>query len=186
MPDETEFDAVVIGSGLGGLTAAALLTKAGRKVCLLERNSGFGGSASGYRVGALTIEASLHQTADPHDPRDLKHHILKKLGLLDALTWVPLPDLYTVRGGPVGDAFTLPHGYAQARAALSERFPESRDGIGRAARPYGAHLRLPRRAGGGARGALAVQAGRQSVAHGEHRARLAPLAGGGLPAGVGR
>jgi phytoene dehydrogenase-like protein len=131
MPDETEFDAVVIGSGLGGLTAAALLTKAGRKVCLLERNSGFGGSASGYRVGALTIEASLHQTANPRDPRDLKHHILKKLGLLDALTWIPVPDLYTVRGGPVGDAFTLPHGYGEARAALSERFPASRDGIGR-------------------------------------------------------
>ncbi len=34
---ETAFDAVVIGSGLGGLTAAALLAKAGREVCVIER-----------------------------------------------------------------------------------------------------------------------------------------------------
>jgi len=40
------FDAVVIGSGLGGLTAAALLAKAERKVCVIERNHALGGCAS--------------------------------------------------------------------------------------------------------------------------------------------
>ena len=33
-----EFDAVVIGGGLTGVTTAYLLKKAGKKVCLLERN----------------------------------------------------------------------------------------------------------------------------------------------------
>ena len=64
----TSFDAVVIGSGLGGLTAGALLAKAGYSVCLLERNTGLGGAASCYRVGYLTIEAALHETADPARP----------------------------------------------------------------------------------------------------------------------
>ena len=35
------------------------LAKAGYSVCLLERNTSLGGSASCYRVGTLTIEAPL-------------------------------------------------------------------------------------------------------------------------------
>ena len=73
---ENTFDAVVIGSGLGGLTAAALLAKAGRKVCVIERNHSVGGAASAFRKGALTIEPALHQTADPRDPTETKHAIL--------------------------------------------------------------------------------------------------------------
>jgi phytoene dehydrogenase-like protein len=61
------FGAVVIGSGLGGLTAAALLAKAGRRVCVIERNHSIGGAASAFKTGSLRIEPSLHQTADPRD-----------------------------------------------------------------------------------------------------------------------
>lgn len=34
-----DYDAVIIGSGLGGLTAGALLAHAGRRVLVLERNT---------------------------------------------------------------------------------------------------------------------------------------------------
>lgn len=129
MSDLTQFDAVIIGSGLGGLTAAALLAKAGRSVCLLERNRGFGGAASIYKVGSLVIEASLHETSDPRDPRDPKHQPLKELGVLDAVEWLPVGPLYTVEGGPIGAPFTLPHGFAAAREAIAARFA----GGGRAA-----------------------------------------------------
>ena len=77
--------AIVIGSGLGGLTAGALLAKAGQKVCVIERNASVGGAASVFKAGALTIEPSLHQTADPRDPAEPKHAILKTLGLLDQI-----------------------------------------------------------------------------------------------------
>ncbi len=127
----TSFDAVVIGSGLGGMTAGALLAKAGYSVCLLERNTGLGGAASCYRVGTLTIEAALHQTADPRDPREIKHSILQRLDLLDKIDWLPAGDVYTVQGGPIGEPFSLPHGFAAARQSLSERFPEAKDPIGR-------------------------------------------------------
>jgi phytoene dehydrogenase-like protein len=123
------FDAVVIGSGLGGLTAAALLAKAGRSVCVLERNHSLGGAASVFKSGALTIEASLHQTADPRDPRDPKHQILKELGILDEIEWVPVSPFLSVQGGPVGEPFHLPVGFDQARDALAQRFPDSRRAI---------------------------------------------------------
>src|SRR5271165_5665188 len=96
---ESTFDAVVIGSGLGGLTAAALLAKSGRKVCVIERNHGVGGAASAFKKGALTIEPALHQTADPHYPGDPKHAILRELGLIEEMEWIPISPFYSVKIG---------------------------------------------------------------------------------------
>jgi all-trans-retinol 13,14-reductase len=127
----SSFDAVVIGSGLGGLTAAALLAKAGRKVCVIERNHSVGGAASAFKKGALTIEPALHQTADPRDPREPKHEILRELGLLDEIEWIPVSPFFSVRGGPVGETFDLPAGFDAAREAMARRFPASRAGSDR-------------------------------------------------------
>ena len=120
------FDAVVIGSGLGGLTAGAILAKAGRKVCVLERNHSIGGAASAFKTGNLRIEPSLHQTADPRDPFESKHAVL---GLLDDIEWTPVSPFYSVRGKLVGDLFDLPVGFDAACEALGARFPNSRAGI---------------------------------------------------------
>ncbi len=128
---ENSFDAVVIGSGLGGLTAAALLAKSGRKVCVIERNHSVGGAASAFKKGALTIEPALHQTADPRDPTEVKHAILTELGILDEIEWVPVRPFYSVKGGPVGEMFDMPVGYDAAHHALSRRFPNSREGSAR-------------------------------------------------------
>jgi phytoene dehydrogenase-like protein len=124
------YDVIVIGAGLGGLTAAALLARAGRKTLLIERNHGVGGAASTYKSGDLIVEASLHETSDPHDPVDPKHHVLARAGVLNEVEWVPTGSLYEVRGGPVGVPFVLPEGLAAARGALAERFPSTRAGIG--------------------------------------------------------
>ncbi len=128
---DKKFDAVVIGSGLGGLTAGAMLAHDGYSVCLLERNFSLGGAASVYKVGPLTVEASLHQTSDARNPRDVKHDILRRLGILDEIEWLPTGALYTVRGGPVGEAFELPFGFAPAYEALAARFPDKRAAIQR-------------------------------------------------------
>jgi all-trans-retinol 13,14-reductase len=131
MTDQKKYDAVVIGSGLGGLTAGALLAKAGWSVCLLERNFSLGGAASVYRVGGLMVESSLHQTSDARNPRDVKHHILSELGILDEIEWLPTGPLYKVRGGPVGDVFELPCGFDAAHDALAMRFPDKAHAIRR-------------------------------------------------------
>jgi all-trans-retinol 13,14-reductase len=122
-------DVVVIGAGLGGLTAAALLAKAGRDVLVLERNHALGGAASVFNFDGLTIEPSLHQTADPRDPDEPKHAILSRLGLLDAIEWVPVAPFHTTEGGVVGEPFDLPVGFEAARQALAARFPKSAAGL---------------------------------------------------------
>lgn len=123
------YDIVIIGAGLGGLTSGALLARAGRKVLAIEKSNSVGGAASSYKVGDLFVEGSLHETANPTDPRDIKHDILKRAGVLDALTWVSSGALYQVRGGAIGQPVAIPDNVAKARDVLSTRFPEAADGI---------------------------------------------------------
>jgi all-trans-retinol 13,14-reductase len=57
------YDAVVIGAGLGGLSAAAAFARQGFKVLVLEQHSVAGGYASAFkRPGGFTFDVSLHST----------------------------------------------------------------------------------------------------------------------------
>ena len=122
-------DVVVIGAGLGGLTAGAILARAGRKVLVIERSNSVGGAASSYKSGDLFIEGSLQETSDPRHPRDPKHDALTRAGVLDAVKWIPAGSLYEARGGPLEAPFVMPDNFDAARQALSERFPQARAGI---------------------------------------------------------
>jgi phytoene dehydrogenase-like protein len=50
MAEPEAFDALVIGAGLGGLTCAAFLARAGRRVLVLEKNRRIGGYAATYSI----------------------------------------------------------------------------------------------------------------------------------------
>src|SRR5271156_3693217 len=56
-----EYDVIVIGSGLGGLTGANVLAKAGWRVLLLEHHYQFGGLATWFtRKRGHIFDISLH------------------------------------------------------------------------------------------------------------------------------
>jgi all-trans-retinol 13,14-reductase len=56
-----EYDVIVIGSGLGGLTGANVLAKSGHRVLLLEHHYQFGGLATWFtRKGGHIFDISLH------------------------------------------------------------------------------------------------------------------------------
>lgn len=122
-------DVVVIGAGLGGLTAGAILARAGRKVLVIERSNSVGGAASSYKSGDLFIEGSLQETSDPYHPADPKHDALTRAGVIDAIKWIPAGALYEARGGPLEAPFVMPDDFGAARRALSQRFPHARAGI---------------------------------------------------------
>jgi phytoene dehydrogenase-like protein len=127
----TRYDIIIVGAGLGGLTSGALLARAGRKVLVIEKSNSVGGAASSYKVGDLFVEGSLHETGDPHDPRDPKHGPLSRAGILETLKWSPGGALYEVRGGPLSSPLLVPDDFDGAREALSARFPEVREKIAR-------------------------------------------------------
>jgi phytoene dehydrogenase-like protein len=128
------YDVVIVGAGLGGLTAAAILARTGQKVLVIERSNSVGGAASSYKVGDLFVEGSLHETSNPRNVADPKHDALSRAGVLDAVNWSPSGTFYEVRGGPLKTPLTLPDSFSGAREALIGRFPEARNGINRVLR----------------------------------------------------
>ena len=59
-PLEDAYDGIVIGSGLGGLAAAAFLAKAGKRMVVFERLDGPGGYAHAFRCGAYLFDPAIH------------------------------------------------------------------------------------------------------------------------------
>lgn len=58
---DDQYDVIVIGSGLGGMTAANRMARAGRKVLLLEHHYNLGGLATYFkRKGGHIFDISLH------------------------------------------------------------------------------------------------------------------------------
>lgn len=59
-----DYDAVVIGSGMGGLTSAALLSELGWKVCVLEQHYTAGGYTHSYERNGYEWDVGVHYIGD--------------------------------------------------------------------------------------------------------------------------
>ena len=59
-----EYDAIVIGSGMGGLTTAALLSELGWKVCVLEQHYTAGGYTHSYDRAGYEWDVGVHYIGD--------------------------------------------------------------------------------------------------------------------------
>lgn len=58
------YDAIVIGSGMGGLTAAAMLSDLGWKVCVLEQHYTAGGYTHSYERNGYEWDVGVHYIGD--------------------------------------------------------------------------------------------------------------------------
>jgi len=121
-----KYDIVIIGSGLGGLTAGAKLAKEGKKVLLVEQHDRPGGCATTFRRRDFTFEVGLHEM-DGLDRRDMKTRIFNDLGVFDKVEFLKVPEFYHFINGRY--EITMPHDPEEAIRLLTEKFPEENNGI---------------------------------------------------------
>ncbi len=120
------YDIIIIGGGLGGLTAGAKLAKEGKTVLLLEQHDRPGGCATTFKRKEYTLEAGLHEMDGPH-PKDMKVRIFKDLGIDGRVTLLGLPEFYRFVNGR--QDVVIPHDPEEAVHRLSQLFPGDTEGL---------------------------------------------------------
>jgi|JI10StandDraft_1071094.scaffolds.fasta_scaffold00784_5 all-trans-retinol 13,14-reductase len=129
-PGPGGWDAIVIGSGLGGLTTAALLARhAGQRVLVLERHYTAGGFTHTFHRPGYEWDVGVHYVGDVHRPGSLLRRAFDHL-TDGALAWADLGEVYdTIVIGD--DRYPLPAGRENFRAALHGYFPRAGAAIDR-------------------------------------------------------
>lgn len=120
------YDAVVVGAGLGGLSAGACLAKAGKRVLLVDRQDGVGGNAHAFQRGEYTFDPAIHVTAHGFNIEFLDFY-LGALGIGDRLDLIRAEESSAVH--IAGAQFTLPTGVEALTEYLCGHFPGDADGV---------------------------------------------------------
>ncbi len=123
-----KFDVVIIGSGLGGLLCGNILSREGFSVCILEKQSRYGGNLQTFRRGGHTFETGVHYTGSL-GPGQTLHRYWKYFGLMEALQLQQLDsDGFDIIGFPGGE-FPLAQGFDNFIRQLLPFFPGGFDSL---------------------------------------------------------
>jgi all-trans-retinol 13,14-reductase len=118
---DERYDAIVIGSGLGGMTAALLLAQRGEKVALLERHYVLGGFTHVFRRKGYEWDVGVHYVGEVHRPQSVLRQLFDHV-TGGELRWAEMGEVYDriVFGG---EEFPLRAGVPAFKDGLRERFP---------------------------------------------------------------
>ncbi|HEY1303236.1 MAG TPA: NAD(P)/FAD-dependent oxidoreductase [Vicinamibacterales bacterium] len=124
------FDAIVIGSGIGGLGIAAFLAKAAhRRVLVLEKHYTAGGFTHVFHRPGFEWDVGVHYVGQVHKPGSPAHALFEYL-TEGRLVWNAMPDVYD-RVNIDGLRFDYVSGRDRLREALVQTFPRERTAIDR-------------------------------------------------------
>lgn len=126
---DTDYDAVVIGSGIGGLTTAACLAKAGKKVLVLEQHYTAGGYTHSYARNGYEWDVGVHYIGDMGSPDTLGRKLFDYI-TDGQLRWAPMSDNYD-RFYLGEQVVNLRAGRAGFRQSLLDAFPDESRAIDR-------------------------------------------------------
>jgi phytoene desaturase len=126
MTESITTDVVVIGAGLGGLSAAGHLQAEGHDVVLLEHHTKPGGYAHNFKEHGYRFEVALH-ALDGMQKGGWAYSMFELLGVFDTVEMIQLDPFYTVAfpDFEVSVRTDVPDYLAE----VSSVFPDERDGV---------------------------------------------------------
>ena len=122
------FDAIVVGSGIGGLATAAILAReAGRRVLVLERHYTAGGFTHVFHRPGFEWDVGVHYVGDVHRPGSALRRLFDYLSR-GRLAWAPMDDVYD--RVIIGERhYDFVAGHEAFRARMQAYFPAETGGI---------------------------------------------------------
>lgn len=120
---DSQYDAIVIGSGIGGLTTAALLSQQGWRVAVLEQHYTAGGFTHAYANQGYEWDVGVHYIGDVGHPRAPMRRLFDLVSE-GRLQWAPMDDCYDRIW--IGDRrYDLMTGRDAFKAGLLQHFPHA-------------------------------------------------------------
>lgn len=126
---DTGYDAIVIGSGIGGLTTAACLSKEGKKVLVLEQHYTAGGYTHSYSRNGYEWGVGVHYIGEMNLPESLPRKLFDYV-TDGKLTWSSMDENYD-RFYLGQREINLRAGKENFRKTFVEAFPEEEEAIDR-------------------------------------------------------
>jgi len=119
---QQRFDAIIIGSGLGGLTTAALFAKKGKKVLILEKHYEAGGFTHTFKRKDLSWDVGVHYVGQVNKPEALMtkafHYATE-----GKLQWASMGEIYD-KAIIDGDEYNFVCGEENQIQELLKHFPK--------------------------------------------------------------
>lgn len=124
---KNKYDIIIIGSGLGGLVCAYILSKNGYKVAVLEKNAQIGGCLQTFKRFGVKFDTGMHYIGSM-DENQILYRLFTYLGLLH----IPLsrldPNGYDVIS-IAGENYKFASGYDNFVETLTNSFPDRKADI---------------------------------------------------------
>ena len=126
----TQFDYVIIGAGMSGLTFATLAAQKGMKTLIVEQHSLPGGCFTAYRNGKYTFNVGLEWTTGCADGQGL-HSLLSRLQMQDSYPFRRIKKFKSIISPEMNQQVDIPAGRDQLCASLAAVFPGQAERIDR-------------------------------------------------------
>ncbi|KAK3603232.1 hypothetical protein CHS0354_007562 [Potamilus streckersoni] len=126
----SNIDAIIIGSGIGGLTTAVLLARAGKKVLVLEQHDQAGGCCHTFVDKGFAFDTGIHYVGKMMEGNETR--ILVDQITEGKVVWVPMDEVYdtVVLGHPTkAKHFPMVAGKDKYIQTLEKLFPSEKESI---------------------------------------------------------
>lgn len=123
-----EFDTIIIGSGVGGLSAAIILARAGQKVLVLEQHDVPGGWCHSFYLNGHRFTPGVHYVG-LLDKNQSTSKLYKALGIAGDLTFFRMNPTGYEHAYIGNERFDFPGNFDGLVTALVERFPKEEKNI---------------------------------------------------------